>query len=553
MTEGTARVLGCAALVFAASVALIGCGDDAEMGGGAALGGDSGGGFSGGSGGGAGTSSTPTGGSSVGGSATGGSGGRPPDPEEELESAFEAPVATDRFVWAANPESGNVAVIDATTFAVRLARAGFRPTTVAGLPGADGEDGAIVLNVGSSDATVLRIDAEGALASTKLDTHTGANAVAVAPSGRFAVVWTDAAKLDRETLDPTDSFQDVTVLSLGEEAATTMLSVGYRPSRVVFDAAEERALVVTEHGLSVLTLGEAPRASALVELTANPVDDPAARDVSITPDGAFALVRLDGSTELGVVELATGERRAVGLGDFVTDLDLSADGSVAFAVTGSTASTETTLVVIPVPVGDPSSFRRATVPNIVGRSVSISPGGELALLYSNAEPNPYLGMLVLEDTFATYASRALDLKAPVRAVFASPVGTHGIAFQTTDAASTKRGAFSLISAAPNRAPKIVATDAAPMSVAFSPDGASAVVATRDLALSRFGAYVVHMEAFEETFVTLPSPPLAAGIVPLAGQAFVAQAHPEGRITFVNLEDGRFKTLTGFELAGRVVE
>ncbi|HEX6274840.1 MAG TPA: hypothetical protein VFZ53_17480, partial [Polyangiaceae bacterium] len=264
-------------------------------------------------------------------------------------------------------------------------------------------------------------------------------------------------------------------------------------------------------------------------------------------------VRLDGSRELGVVETATGARRAVDLGDFVSDLDLSADGSVAFAVTGSTSSTETTLVVIPVPVGEPSSFRRATVPNVVARSVSISPGGELALLYSNAEPNPYLALLTSDDAFESFAPRALDLKAPVRAVFASPAGTHGIAFQSTDAASTKRGAFSLISAAANRAPKIVATDAAPMSVAFSPDGASAVVATRDLTLGRFGAYVVHLGDFEETFVTLPSPPLAAGIVPLAGKAFVAQAHPEGRITFVNVEDGRYKTLTGFELAGRVVE
>src|SRR5688572_29536532 len=102
-----------------------------------------GGGFNGGTGG---TLGIPSGGASsagTAGSATGGSGGTPPDPEREIESAFEAPVATDRFVWTANPESGNVAVIDATTHAVRLAKAGFRPTTVAGLPGTEDEDGAL--------------------------------------------------------------------------------------------------------------------------------------------------------------------------------------------------------------------------------------------------------------------------------------------------------------------------------------------------------------------------------------------------------------------------
>jgi hypothetical protein len=536
------------------AAALVGCGGDPS----AQTAGADGIGATGGSGGTSGSSSGAAG--PQGGSAqTGGSGGTagtgivPPEPEEELESAFEAPVATDRFVWTANPESGNVAVIDATTYSVRLARAGFRPTTVAGLPGDDDDDGAIVLNVGSSDATVLRIDAEGELTSTTLETHAGANAVAVSPSGRFVVVWTDAAKVDSETLDPTESLQDVTVLSLGEKPTSTVLSVGYRPSRIVFDALERRALVVTEPGLSVIELGDDSRVSALVELSENPVDDPAARDVSITPDGALALVRLDGSTSLGVVEVATGDRRSIDLGDFVSDLDLSADGSLAFAVIGSSASTETTLVAIPVPVGEPSSFHRATVENVVGRSVSISPGGELALLYSNAEPNPYLAVLASDDGFETWVPRALDLKAPVRAVFAAPSGAHGIAFQTTDASSSKRGAFSLISAQPNRAPKIVATDAAPVAVAFSPDGASAVIATRDLARGRFGAYVVALDDLEETLVALPSPPLAAGIVPLAKQAFVAQAHPEGRITFVNVEDGRFKTLTGFELAGRVVE
>ena len=358
-------------------------------------------------------------------------------------------------MWTANPESGNVAVIDATTYAVRLARAGFRPTTVAGLPGAEGEDGAIVLNQGSSDATVLRIDADGAITRQALDTHTGANAVAVSPSGRFAVVWTDARKLDATKLDPTDSLQDVTVLALGDEPTATILSVGYRPSRVVFDAAEERALVVTEPGLSVIELGDDSRVSALVELTENPVDDPAARDVSITPDGAFALVRLDGSTKLGVVELATGARRGIELGDFVSDLDLSADGSEAFAVIGSAQSTVSTLVVIPVPVEstDASTYRRATVSSVVARSVSIAPDGSLALLYSNAEPNPYLAVLTSDDGFESYTPRALDLKAPVRAVFAAPVGPHGIAFQDTDPASTKRGAFSLISAEANRAPE----------------------------------------------------------------------------------------------------
>jgi len=44
---------------------------------------------------------------------------------------------------------------------------------------------------------------------------------------------------------------------------------------------------------------------------------------------------------------------------------------------------------------------------------------------------------------------------------------------------------------------------------------------------------------------------ASGLVPEANQAFVAQQHPEGRITFIDLDTRELHTLTGFELATQV--
>jgi hypothetical protein len=46
-------------------------------------------------------------------------------------------------------------------------------------------------------------------------------------------------------------------------------------------------------------------------------------------------------------------------------------------------------------------------------------------------------------------------------------------------------------------------------------------------------------------------PQASGLVPEARQAFVAQQHPEGRITFIDLESKEVHTLTGFELSAQV--
>jgi hypothetical protein len=496
-----------------------------------------------------GTFGMSTGGGGGTGGSTGGSAGMmepPPDPEQELESAFEAPVATNRFVWTANPATNRVALINAETFEVALAETGLAPGTVAGLPG---QDGAIVLNTGSEDATVVRVDAEGTITTTTVETHAGANAVSVSASGAFALAWTDAAQFEDDELDPTDGLQDVTVIDLGAEPRGTVLSVGYRPSRVMFDEDETRAFVVTEPGLSVVELGGEPRAGQLVQLTEDPIADQAARDVSITPDGSLAVVRVDAMQTLGFVNVETGARTTLDLGAYVTDLDLSSDGTKAFAVAGAK------LVVVPVPPGnvDPANLVRASVEGVVGRSVSLSPNASLALLYSNADDDPYLTVLTTSNDWTSFAGHALDLHAPVLAAFAAPDALHGIAFQATAPGSRKAGAFSIVSAQADRAPKIIGTDAPPVAVAFTPDGANAVIATRDTMLTKFGMYLVHLDNLEENFVALPSPPLSAGVVPDAKRAFVAQAHPEGRITFVELETGAARTLTGFELAAKVVE
>src|SRR5690242_3826031 len=83
-----------------------------------------------------------------------------PAREREVESDYEAPVATGRLVWIANPKSGRVALVDATTLEVRTVEAGNGPTYLAGVPN-QAEDTTVVLNVLSQDATVLRAGAQG--------------------------------------------------------------------------------------------------------------------------------------------------------------------------------------------------------------------------------------------------------------------------------------------------------------------------------------------------------------------------------------------------------
>src|SRR5262249_15590422 len=121
---------------------------------------------------------------SAGGSSSISAGGAALPPENETSADFELPHAGEHFVYAAGSSNDAVAVIDATTLKVQTIEAGDGPRYLQTLAG---KDAAIVLNVGSSDATIVRTDEKGVSKATKVDVVAGSNAIAVAPDGAHAV------------------------------------------------------------------------------------------------------------------------------------------------------------------------------------------------------------------------------------------------------------------------------------------------------------------------------------------------------------------------------
>ena len=77
------------------------------------------------------------------------------------------------------------------------------------------------------------------------------------------------------------------------------------------------------------------------------------------------------------------------------------------------------------------------------------------------------------------------------------------------------------------------------------DGGNTVTATRALQIVTTQTGVV---------ITKPlgSPPSAVGILPGANEAFAAQRHPLGRVTFIDLTTDGVRTVTGFDLNGNIV-
>jgi hypothetical protein len=208
----------------------------------------------------------------------------------------------------------------------------------------------------------------------------------------------------------------------------------------------------------------------------------------------------------------------------------------------------------------PEAFERVDIGELFG-SVELGARGETALLYSNGVPSTHLTLLRLEPGDDFKQHRTVDLKLPVFSALSAPDGAHAVVLLQPPAGSAQPGAFAVLPVSKQLPPKIQGTLAAtvPADLAAQAPAMVAIDETRALVTVSGGAdgtyvsYLVRMPELTVDAVPLASAPLegASGIVRDANQAFVAQRHPEGRITFIDLDTGEQHTLTGFELSTEV--
>jgi hypothetical protein len=566
---------------------------------------------------------TPTEGTSSGSSSSsgGGASGSPMDksagddaaaplpPEMKVENQFKAPVATGNFVWTANPTSGRVAYVNASTFAVETSPAGNGPTYLAAVKDAvhPNDDVAIVLNVFSHDATLLRVNAQGTLTTQTYASTDDANSWAISPTGHWGIAWTDATFVDNA--DPTQGFQFLAVMDLSATATdpqvpapSTIVAVGYRPAELAFSSDDSRAFAVTDDGISVIDLKDGTPTlirqdplSATGAVTADGGADAGALqsgvdaatpdaqadagsaadgsggvtgdsggtvvasgtpDVSFTPDGKYALVRRDGLPNVTIDALADGSLTTIPLPSAPTDLTISPAGNFAVAVLRDTS----TVVILPIPdvITDPSGITSIPVAGpTIGRAL-VTNQGKSVVLFTTVAPVESLTLLTLG---APPAVRNITLHGSVQAVFPSSDGQYAIVLHPPGAipGSNAKGAFSLVPVGQQLPAVIQSLPAPPTAVAMSND--RAIVSIRDDSSSTYGLYLALMPSLDVHPYTLASPPIAVGIAAGAGRGYAAQDYSEGRITFVDLLEGGTQdagsvfsanTITGFELNAGIV-
>jgi DNA-binding beta-propeller fold protein YncE len=102
--------------------------------------------------------------------------------------------------------------------------------------------------------------------------------------------------------------------------------------------------------------------------------------------------------------------------------------------------------------------------------------------------------------------------------------------------------------------KLQITPVDPGAFAYADDGSKIYVALDggDSATATRAMQVVTTQTGVVQTKNLGSPPSSIGILPGAGQAFVAQRHPLGRVSFVDLVSDGIRTVTGFDLNSHVV-
>lgn len=241
-------------------------------------------------------------------------------PELEEDFEFSRPAVVGDEVFIANETLNSVAIIDSTSLSIRTLPVGFRPTEIVG-PGEGADDDArvVVLNKGSDSVSIIDPETQ---ASDTIQIMPGANKLLSNEAGTAVIAWfsSDAT----EDGDRNGDLSSVTLIQGGE---AHQVAVGFNVRRVEWTSDGERALVLSDDGVSILDVGsiDSDRAvppTAVLPSALTPLD-PTDLEVQLGSNGAWAIARQ--ATFAGVVltNLETGEHHIVRLPEIPTDLDLA--------------------------------------------------------------------------------------------------------------------------------------------------------------------------------------------------------------------------------------
>jgi YVTN family beta-propeller protein len=492
-------------------------------------------------------------------------------PEDKIELDVEIPKASGNYVYAANPDRNSVAIINPSNLAIQTVTVDAAPR---GLQTLANRDAAIVVNTGSSTVSVLTTDSAGSTGVKTLPVMRGANVAVTSPDGKYALIYYDANRPSSGPL--TDSPQNMSALDLsGSDPAVYQVTVGYHPTAVSFAADSSQAFVVSEDGISLVDLPHLSAAASRVSETIRVYDatvTTAAR-VWVSSDGNYAVAHPERSTLLRLVDLTSKQQSDLDLRSIlgtlpdagasstldVSDITLSPDGKFLLAVVRNANS----VLRVPVPGGfeDATEVDRIELPNVLTGAVSIGPDGHYAVLYTTIDSQNEQRISILDLT-GQKALQTINLHKLVDGVAFDPTGRTAYILHvkslgdprqqglTQDQITARRYGYSMVDLA-SGLPKLQFTDSQPGQVTALPDGSPMFVLFPDTA--PWSVQRVQLVGFAIESIGIGSQPTGLGLVSKAKQVFVSQAQIDGRMTFIDWETLKIRSVAGYELNSSIWE
>ncbi|MBI5611419.1 MAG: hypothetical protein HY902_21280 [Deltaproteobacteria bacterium] len=471
-------------------------------------------------------------------------------PEKEPEADFGAPEGSPNFVYIPAAGTDRIVRVAGATLQVTLIEVSSQPTVLKVVPG---QDAAVVLHRGADEAAVIWSSGAGDTVQT-VPVLAHCNALAIDPTGQYAVIWYNHAAA--KTGDPVGSFQAMSVIKLGASGSSALsVSVGFRPQAVQFTADGQKAMVVTDDGVSVLELAKLSDGAIVtaIPLATKPLAK-IDREVLITDDGQWAVMREAGLAQLTLVHLPSKTIALAPLGATPTDVDLIPAGKAALAVLRDAGQ----VAMIPLPDGATQTFavQVAEMGDLVAGLARVTDDGKTALLYTSLAGVEQVATLDIKTgVVAPVAIRktvdnVLLVPGTRKALLLHKPGPGPGYDDPTEKFVDDAQGYTLFDLDTGYT-KLVLTPVHPLQVAPALTPAKARLLLPDPAGVNHLVQEADLTSFQTADTQLGSAPQHARFLTKAGLLAVTQDHPSGRITFIDAKTGTAKTVTGYELNGKV--
>ncbi|MFH1531452.1 MAG: hypothetical protein ABIK09_12060 [Pseudomonadota bacterium] len=481
-----------------------------------------------------------------------------PEAEEELDFTGQAPAASENYVYIPAEARDSVIRVDAESLEIRMIPVGGLPTRVAALPVGDV---AVVINSGTEDLSVIRSTPEDDDVET-LPSLPAVNAMAVSPTGNAVVVYYRSEIAAPG--DPVGDFQTIQVLLFNPAQHTTkvrQVSVGFHPTAIHFHEDGTHAYVVTDDGISIVALSGLTDGTIAhpIPVTVDALEKPEDREVFVTRDGLYAVVRDIHKADLRVVDMEDEVMTLVELNGLPTDLDLI-PGKNRCLVIMREQNVAAVVNFKRVADGDEDSVVEVDLTGSYAGAAAVSAAGDRAVLYSTADEMKSVAVMDLEA--AGFPWITYPVQKVVKGVAISGAGKNAVLLHEA-VAGAGSGVGGIVDASEGYTlldldsgyRKLVTTDHRWSLFLFvqGEDGADhqAYLLLPDPAGVTHAVDVVDLNTFLVEAVNLYSEPNSLLFVPSSRKVAIAQEHTNGRITFIDVDDGAVETKTGFELNGLI--